>query len=260
MGGSLSPPGTNLDLEYDIRKLYKCGSKQCESGLQYKNHSMSSIIQGCLHVDDCLVFSRIWCPDCLWDAMRKIWPEDVGLTLESSGPSFEFLHSKVTIVPENYGALEISPLLKSEEFVNGDKEFPTYSKIPPYSLPAVQGVKSLSQVLFCKLCMFDQLLLGRTTLCIDCITSLLTEVLLVGWPIGIVCSVLKSYPHRHQTNFACVVRIVGRMLKRSFKLPISREHVSVVVCAAVARHDSLLHDRPLHVSFHSYQCPALMGP
>ena len=56
MGGHLSAAATTVVLESDIHDLYTKNWKAIRTNWQFKTMSMSSLIQGILHVDDSIVF------------------------------------------------------------------------------------------------------------------------------------------------------------------------------------------------------------
>ena len=50
---------------------------------------------GCIHVDDGLVGSGIWCVDSIFAIIQKKFPPDVGLEMEESGRVIKFLNGIV---------------------------------------------------------------------------------------------------------------------------------------------------------------------
>ena len=144
--------------------------------MSYGNLNMGAVVQGVLHVDDTLILSRIHCTSCLWKNIQRIWPEDVGLTLEGEGPTFSFLHTEVCIVNDGrFGEIGVKPLMKSTAFASGEEDFPSYSKLAPYVLPHVQSVKTLSAVVWTKLSTYDQVLVRKLETCAECLNVLVSE-------------------------------------------------------------------------------------
>ena len=93
MGGSYSEIGTSMDLNHSINKAANSRPRREEIGMQYKDLKFSQILGGLLHVDDALVASAIWCPECLESILKKLFPYDVGIEVEEKGFILRFLSS-----------------------------------------------------------------------------------------------------------------------------------------------------------------------
>jgi hypothetical protein len=59
---------------------------------------MSSLVNGVRHVDDALIFSRVFCLDCLTLLMNQMCKAPLAFSVESIPPSVEFLDTIVTRV------------------------------------------------------------------------------------------------------------------------------------------------------------------
>ena len=57
-------------------------------------------------MDDALVCSKVWCPQCLFDLLQNLWPRDIGLTLEGCTPDIHFLHIDIPIL-DSFDAVTI---------------------------------------------------------------------------------------------------------------------------------------------------------
>ena len=91
MGGPLSEPGTLIDLQEPIRCAIGNKSSRFDfvglglgesGGGTLKDYRFGQIAQGVQHVDDAAVFSNILCVHCLEILVKKLWPEDVGVSIE----------------------------------------------------------------------------------------------------------------------------------------------------------------------------------
>ena len=85
MGGSFSQPAILVNLGHDIRTYCKPTSKQQQVGWVLDCFSPTQLIAGILHVDDALVASGVLCYKCLVKGMKRLWPSDVGTSLEEHG-------------------------------------------------------------------------------------------------------------------------------------------------------------------------------
>lgn len=78
-GGSLSEPGTLVDLNEDIFELHAGQRSLSEVGWCVGNPSLEleQVVLGLLHVDDSLLMSKILCVDCLENGIKncghKMW-------------------------------------------------------------------------------------------------------------------------------------------------------------------------------------------
>ena len=96
-GGSMSEPGTLVDLSENLRLAHDNQEKLKEYGWDFGNRPIHQVVAGCMHVDDSVIFSKVMCKHCIIQGMRKLWPTDVGLELEEEGPMVRFLHSIISI-------------------------------------------------------------------------------------------------------------------------------------------------------------------
>ena len=66
-------------------------------GWQVENLAFGQIVVGVQHVDDCILFSRIWCEDCMFKHLQATWPTDVGCSKEGGGKCVQMLNSVIVI-------------------------------------------------------------------------------------------------------------------------------------------------------------------
>ena len=116
MGGSFSEPGTLVDLSEEIRLLDASSEKLVEVGWNFKGWKLDHLVSGLMHVDDAAVFSRIFCPRCLEQGMKRLRPQDVGISLGEIGPTVRMLHSHIHITVLN---VHIRPYNPNTSFALG---------------------------------------------------------------------------------------------------------------------------------------------
>ena len=95
MGGSLSEPGTLVDMSETVRLLNVQPEYAKSLGWSYKNFRFSQLLAGVQHVDDVFLMSNCICVDCIFRFLEKTFPADIGLTLEEQGPLVRFLQGFV---------------------------------------------------------------------------------------------------------------------------------------------------------------------
>ncbi len=110
-GGPLSEPGTLVDLNQDVLELHENrNNEMIKVGWHVPGHSfnLSQLVLGLLHVDDSLLISRDLCVKCLESGVSKMWPSDVGVSLEEQGDVIRYLNalvfvlgSKIKVAPFN---------------------------------------------------------------------------------------------------------------------------------------------------------------
>ena len=117
MGGALSEPATLVDLGECTRGLYVGGPEAAASGWARPGFATQELVAGLQHVGDAVLLSHVYCPDCLAAGLRKVWPQDVGATLEESGPRVRFLHSLLLV--ERGCELVVRPFVANSRFSRG---------------------------------------------------------------------------------------------------------------------------------------------
>ncbi len=88
----MSEPGTLADLGENVHKVYTNPQFAKTCGVYFDAFKNADgvcpcafqLIQGIQHVDDALVFSKVFCSFCLFDIVRNMWPSDVGVKHEAS--------------------------------------------------------------------------------------------------------------------------------------------------------------------------------
>ena len=86
MGGSFSEPATLVDLGESVYRLYTDGGNTARRvGWALDKARPDQLVQGLQHVDGAAIFSEVFCSECLLRGPQKLWPRDVGVSLEETG-------------------------------------------------------------------------------------------------------------------------------------------------------------------------------
>jgi hypothetical protein len=215
MGGSFSEPATLVDLGRSIAKFYASTALQRKSGIYINGVPPDQLIQGLLHVDDCLLASKVYCKDCLLRALAVIWPSDVGTSLEAAGFEIDFL----TVLIHSFadGSYFITPLPKNVNFALRIDAHPAVSRISPYKGPAIHDFNDIKLLLFPHLLSYNRIALGFIGPAARCTALLLSEVFRLGWPTQLVARVLASIPRRHETLYILSLRRLSKFIRRTFR-------------------------------------------
>ena len=91
MGAAISEPATLVDLQESIRQLKYHHTRLQDIKWQHRNWTLEQTVCGLTHVDDTLVISKLWCHTCLIEGVQEVWPKDVGLEPEGTGPALHYL-------------------------------------------------------------------------------------------------------------------------------------------------------------------------
>ena len=129
MGGSFSEPGTLVDLNEELRLVHQNVDKLKEVGWFFQGWKLENLVTGLMHVDDAVVFSKIFCHDCLETGMKKLWPEGVGISLEEVGPTVRMLHSYIHVIGDT---VQIRPFNPNTSFALGFCSEQKTARLGPY--------------------------------------------------------------------------------------------------------------------------------
>ena len=159
----MSDAATCIDIEMDVASLAE-GTATLKKVKWFIPSAPSlksyQLVAGFQHVDDALVASKICCEECLLNGVRKLWPEDVGVSLEGSGTNIPFLHVDVEIFNDNnvYPMLLV-PAAPNRDFARGTDGYPSLSKLasffhrdfqPPAILRKYVSVSSMGLIRYLK--------------------------------------------------------------------------------------------------------------
>ncbi len=90
MGGALSEPGTMIDLGHDVWELHTKPERIVDIGWDFGNLSPAQMVAEISHVDDSLLLSKLLCCSCLLSGLERLWPQDVGVSMEETGPILRY--------------------------------------------------------------------------------------------------------------------------------------------------------------------------
>ena len=216
MGGALSEPSTLVDLQDSIRDLYYCNDKSqldcILHGLGSFGISFNRVIQGLQHVDDACVMSKLLCHDCIFHIIQKIWPPDVGITLEECGPSVRFL-SCLLLARDHY--IEVHPYNPNVGFALDCTPAQHVARLGLYCGEEIHDFEYFKQYFLGEILRYNQLVDGDDTLAFFHLGLILREIDKLGWPCIFVIKCLKGIPRRHGTAFIRACRTVGRALHKA---------------------------------------------
>ena len=216
MGGPVSAPCTSLDLETAIERFYANPAVAQDVGWHLDGYKAQQLVQGMLHVDDSVVFSKVYCEDCFFNGVQKLWPRDVGVSLEASGEHVPFLHVELHVHHEKGPApVHVTPLAHNTCFARGQAAHPHYAKLAPYVGSKATTRAQLAGYVWSRLATADQALRGSTANSTEVLAELCSEAVLLQWPLPLLAAVLRSYPRTNSTDFAVLVRRTGTRLKRA---------------------------------------------
>jgi hypothetical protein len=215
-GGHFSEPATMLDLGTDIEDYINSEIRRRRVGLQYENFTAAQQLAGVLHVDDCLLISKIWCSECILEGLRKLWPKDVGTTMEESGNEVRFLNALITT---DGRSLLVRPLPINVPFIMCAADLPDISRFPPFLHAELHNTGHLRILLLPHIFSQNKLSMGDGSKCEDAFVAILCELFRLGWPARTIGAVCCSVARHHNSLFLAVVRKIGTLLKRSPREP-----------------------------------------
>ena len=149
MGNATSPAITAFDLDTNATKMYDSKQEAQRVGAYVASLPTTRCIQALLHVDDALVFSKVFCCRCLGEITKKAWPEDVEAKIEESGPSIGFLHCRVFAHPNSIFTNEVtfSAQIPNEKFCKGITSTPRCAKMQQFVNSRIHNRKHLQAIL-----------------------------------------------------------------------------------------------------------------
>ena len=211
MGGSFSEPGTLVDLSEEIRLLDENSGKLVEVGWNFKGWKLHDLVSGLMHVDDAVVFSRIFCPGCLEQGMKRLWPQDVGISLEEIGPTVRMLHSHIHIIGLT---VHIRPYNPNTSFALGFSSEQKVARLGPFLGQPFHEYADLQKFLHAKILAYNHLVQGDYDNMFVYVGVLLLEIVKLQWPEKFIRKALCSLPRRHVSPLISACRGIGRQLRR----------------------------------------------
>jgi hypothetical protein len=131
-GNPLSPVLARCYLDSRHQVLYRT-PRQIPSIVPYTHllgQNVATWMATACHVDDSLWISRQLCCRCIFRVVAAVWPEDVGLTLESDTETTTFLHCDVSFAE---GLCSIWPRVANRAYALGKDWKPCTSAYPLFN-------------------------------------------------------------------------------------------------------------------------------
>ena len=212
MGGALSEPGTLVDLQECIRLLYTHPDMLKEIGWKHRDFTVNQIVQGITHVDDSLVISKVLCHDCLYEGCCRLFPKDVGTSLEETGPYMRFLNSWLIVGDESIHVLPFSPNVRFALHLD-DKQ--KVARLGDFNKSIAFTYRMLRQFMVSQILTYDGITNGHDPDAMAFVIILVSEIRRLNWPPAWIFRALKSIPNRHMSSFVRDVRQLAKNLKRT---------------------------------------------
>ena len=130
----MSAAATAITVEHDIAKYYASAAKARSIHWYAEGLTQAQTVQGIVHVDDSLIFSKSLCYDCLEYGATHCWPREIGMEVEQRGPEIVFLHIRVSVRNEVCSCpVSFAPAMPNAPYARGTADFPKISRVPPFS-------------------------------------------------------------------------------------------------------------------------------
>ena len=243
MGGSMSEPATLGDLGENIHSLYADPDIGPKIGISCPGFSVQELIQGVLFVDDALIASMVYCTSCLEAAMRKLWPADVGVTVEERGLPLTYLHARILPHGHSYQVVPFSP---NAGFAQGLEDAPLFAKFPLFtSSYSNLTYIHLRTLLLERILSYNCTAEGNARKAKQAYIDLLCEILRLRWPVRWVAMVCRRVPRRHRTHFITMVRLFGKYMVQILPKHVFCDHPGVFDVRTEAKRAQHLHQHML---------------
>jgi hypothetical protein len=148
----------------------------------------------------------------------------VGLTLEARSDAghtgFEFLHLQIDW-DSTVSNTTVSPLHRNLDYATGQAKYQKFATCQLWLSTRVQNSSHLRPFVLAKLASFGHTFDGaaRHPAAVHSVAVLLSEILLLRWPMLWVAKLLRGYDIAYRTSFCHYVRLVGKMLHDDTNLP-----------------------------------------
>jgi len=216
MGGSFSEPATLLDLGTDVHKFYTDVNFQKRVGLHISGMSPRHLIVGMQHVDDAVVASKVFCEECLERGTERIWPKDVGTSIEEKGPTITFMATTIIILPDH--GFEVYPTPVNADFAKGLSTFPKISRLPDFQGSEHHTQEDFRQFIVGRIVNINMLSRGSLLHAIPACSALFGEIFKLHWPRAWTLSVLLCFPRKHISQFTRALIRISRRFRADVSL------------------------------------------
>lgn len=216
MGASISEPVTQVDLQEDVYQLHKDPRVLARTGWAHRRLPVDQIVTGLTHVDDMVIFSKIWCASCLERGSLQLFPHDVGMQKEEQGPQLRFLHAQLSVSADVSACpVVIQPYNPNGAFARGEADSPALSRLAPFAGALVTSPASLRVFVWAMVCQWDRVVQGSAAAGFDPIVELSAEIILLWWPPVWLGRTYIRIHRRHDSEFVQLCRRAGKLLRRT---------------------------------------------
>ena len=211
MGGALSEPGTLVDLGLDVMELHKTAEKLRDVGWDFGDFSAQQMVAGVTHVDDSVAFSRLICHKCIFSGMTRLWPDDVDVELEETGPILSFLSTVIHITDGDVNVFPWSPNVCFSLRLTGHQHI---ARLGPFIDEHLSCRERLHMFVLSRYISAHYIVNGSREHMFLHIAIIAREVLILGWPQKWLAGIMRSIPARYNSPFCHFIRHLGQRLRR----------------------------------------------
>ena len=210
MGQSFSEPATLVDLGEAVRAIYLDRPSIACPFWAMDDAPLYELVQALQHVDDALLMSCVWCPKCLHAGVQRIWPSDVGTTLEECGPSLRFLSAQIVVTGSN--RISVFPHFPNHQFARGTSLHPELARLAEFHGTQIHRPAHLRMYLLTRIISFNFIANGATCFGRSAAIDVTLECMRLSWPYSWIACVLRAMPRKHSSPFMSSVRRFGKLL------------------------------------------------
>jgi hypothetical protein len=226
MGNATSPPITAFDLDYNSRRMYASKEEARRVGAYVPGVPTTRCIQALLHVDDALVFSKIFCCMCLAGTIRKCGPADVEPNWRRADTLSTFSTAQSMLKKNRSTATQSASLCRSQTTLSVEasrrhRRWRSFNNLSPirfntkHTCRQVCGGKLAIAVNTCR---YD------TVYATDYIICAAVEAILWGWCPLHVGQAMAALPKSHRGETANFIRLFGKAMRKSRTTKLAWEH------------------------------------
>jgi hypothetical protein len=169
----------------------------------------TELVNGIRWVDDVLIFSRIFCQDCLVLLLKRMYKAPLEFEIEGRPPVGEFLDLLIRTRGDKLG---FSLRQKNEKWAYGESDTIAKTSLPPVLGRPVISRKRVSVYLSSKLHRVDQVHPQGTLQRTHALVDILTEVHKLGYPSPFVRRALDGIRHIRVRDLAALGQAVIEFL------------------------------------------------
>ena len=164
------------------------------------------------HVDDALLGSCIFGTCCIENGFRKLWPSDVGVSVEESGNSIRFLQAQIDIPHDDLKTYIITPFNPNVEFALGISEFQNTARLGLFIDIHINLFEDLRQFVIGRILTYNVLISGASHVGMIPIIHLVLEIRKLLWPKLMISRAFRAVPSRHSSPFLKTVKLFSAVM------------------------------------------------